>query len=239
MTVSTYLFTGTVFFYCLGTLLSIATRKKENLALWISNLVAAIGSLAGTCLGVRTLLTGEEWNVTWNGLLPGLEYSFKLDRLGAFFLLIICAAGLVVSLYSIGYEKEYLGRKSVGFLGSMYNLFLLSMVLVVSAANAFLFVVVWELMAIVSYFLVTFEHEDRNVRKAGFVYIVMTHVGTLFILLALFMLYRASGSFEFASFKGLNLSSGQKNWIFVLALIGFGTKAGITPLHVWLPRAHP
>jgi hydrogenase-4 component B len=239
MTISTYLFAGTVFFYCLGALLSLINRKKASWTLWISNLAAGIGSLAGVCLGVRTLLTGMAWESTCGALLPGLEYSFRLDRLSGFFLLIICAIGFIVSIYSIGYEKEYLGRKSVGFLGSMYNLFLLSMVLVLSAANAFLFVVVWELMAIVSYFLVTFEHEERSVRRAGFVYIVMTHIGTLFILLAFFMLYRASGSLEFASFKGLNLTSEQKNWVFVLALIGFGIKAGIAPLHIWLPRAHP
>lgn len=238
MTANTYLFTGTVFFYCLGSLASILAYRSR-VAGWMAHIPGALACGLGTLLGLRILLNGETVTVDWGSIIVGLNYSFSLDKLGGFFLLIVCGVGLVGMIYSQGYVQEYLGRKNVGFLGCMYNLFLLSMVLVVSAANAFLFLSVWEVMAIVSYFLVTFEHEEPGVRRAGFIYVVMTHFGTIFIALAFLLLYRASGSLEFAAFKGLALSPYQKNLVFVFFLIGLGTKAGIVPLHIWLPRAHP
>ncbi|MCL5045829.1 MAG: hydrogenase 4 subunit B, partial [Actinobacteria bacterium] len=111
----------------------------------------------------------------------------------------------------------------------------------VSVSDGLGFLVVWELMTLVSYLLVAAGSAGDEGRNAGFVYIVMTHVGTAFITLAFLILFGATGSFDFAAWRlaGPSLSPAVRNWAFVLAFIGFGTKAGIVPLHVWLPRAHP
>src|SRR5262249_983513 len=128
-----------------------------------------------------------------------------------------------------------------GLLGSLYNGFLLSMTLVVLADNAFFFLIVWELMSLVSYFLVVTEHEKLDVRHAGFFYLIMTHVGTMFVILTFLIFFQESGSFSFEAFRHSEqpLPEGMRTLAFVVALIGFGTKAGIVPLHVWLPYAHP
>jgi hydrogenase-4 component B len=112
---------------------------------------------------------------------------------------------------------------------------------VVSADNAIMFLIVWELMSVISFFLVIFDHEKPETRKAGFIYIIMTHIGTGFILLSFLILAGASGSFSFENFSayGSTMPQLQKDLVFLFALIGFGAKAGIVPLHIWLPYAHP
>ncbi|HWJ03025.1 MAG TPA: hydrogenase 4 subunit B [Verrucomicrobiae bacterium] len=234
-----YLFIGTVFFYCLGALLGVLAQGRDRLAKWLSFLPGLLASCCGLATAIGILSSQKVIKLAWGNLMPGFEYGLRIDMLAAFFLAMICGVGMVGAVYSLGYVKEYFGRKNVGFLGSMYNLFLLSMVMVVSAANTFVFLMVWEVMAIVSYFLVTFEHEKPGVRKAGFIYVVMTHIGTGFLTLGLLILYRVSGSLDFAAFGGLSLSPLQKDLVFILTLVGLGTKAGIVPFHIWLPRAHP
>ena len=115
------------------------------------------------------------------------------------------------------------------------------MTLVVIADNGFFFLIVWELMSLFSYFLVVTEHEKSDVRYAGLFYLIMTHVGTAFILLTFLLLFQGSGSFSFDAFRQPEqpLPENMRTMAFLTALIGFGTKAGIVPLHVWLPYAHP
>jgi hydrogenase-4 component B len=115
------------------------------------------------------------------------------------------------------------------------------MILVVTADNALLFLIVWEAMSLLSYFLVVFEHEKPENVHAGFVYLVMTHVGTAFLVLLFLLFYQQSGSFDFATFRSAtgSLPEITRTLAFVFALIGFGTKAGLVPLHIWLPYAHP
>ena len=170
-----------------------------------------------------------------------LKFGFFVDRLSAFFILIISISVFAVSIYSTGYVREYFGKKNVGYLGFLYNIFILSMILVTSADNAIMFLIVWELMSVVSYFLVVYEHEKPETRKAGFIYIVMTHIGTGFIMISFLIFVGTSGSFSFGTFAeaGKTMTPLLKDLAFIFALIGFGTKAGIVPLHIWLPYAHP
>jgi len=168
-----------------------------------------------------------------------LNFAFVVDKLSAFFILVISITTLAVSIYSLGYVREYFGKKNIGYLGFLYNIFILSMILVVTANNVVMFLIVWELMSIVSYFLVIFEHEKPDSRKAGFIYILMTHIGTGFIILSFLILAGGSGSFNFESMSNVSLAPVLKDLAFLFALIGFGTKAGIVPLHIWLPYAHP
>ena len=124
-------------------------------------------------------------------------------------------------------------------LGFFNNLFIAAMLLVVSVANAFYFLIFWESMTLASYFLVIFEQEKKESVSAGYLYFLIAHIGTALIMLAFFVLYRHTGSFDFSSFRNASLPQATKNLVFLLAFFGFGAKAGIVPLHIWLPRAHP
>ena len=103
-----------------------------------------------------------------------------------------------------------------------------------------LFLVAWEVMSLASFFLVTFEHEDERTQQAGWTYLVATHLGTAFLLALFVLLGRAGGSMDFAAFGPAGrLAPAGASLLFILAVVGFGTKAGFMPLHVWLPEAHP
>ncbi len=166
-----------------------------------------------------------------------LEFLFFADSLSGFFIIVISLLALAVSLFSIGYARGVTHAKTMGFL---FNLFILSMYAVVTSANIITFLVCWETMSIVSYFLVTLERDEESAR-AGTVYAVMTHIGTACIIASFLVLYHYAGHADFAGMRAaaFSLPGEIKSLVFILFLIGFGTKAGIIPLHTWLPRAHP
>ncbi len=207
----------------------------------IAHGLAGGGSLLGIGLGIVGFLAPDPLRLSLQSTLPLLTFAIRLDPLAAFFVLTISLVGLAVSVYALGYVTEFYGRVSVGALGSLYNGFLFSMTLVVIADNGFFFLIVWELMSLVSYFLVVTEHEKSEVRYAGLFYLIMTHVGTAFIILTFLIFFQGAGSFSFEAFRhpAQPLPEGLRTLAFLAALIGFGTKAGIVPLHVWLPYAHP
>ena len=126
-------------------------------------------------------------------------------------------------------------------LGAFFNLLLLATTLVFLADNAFFFLIAWEIMALSAYCLVSFEHEHEETRNAGVLYFVMSHIGTGCLILGFLLLFQASGSYDFDSFHALGdkMPAGQRNVVFLLFLFGFGVKAGMVPLHIWLPVAHP
>lgn len=233
------LFYGVIIFFLIGATLSIVFNKKDRLATYCSFLSASIASVFGIIFSLSVIF-GEPFSLSISGS-SFLKFGFFVDRLSAFFILVISIAVFAVSIYSIGYIREYYGKKNIGYLGFLYNIFILSMILVVSANNAIMFLIVWELMSVISFFLVIFEHEKPETRKAGFIYIVMTHIGTGFILFSFLILAGASGDFSFESFSayGSTMPPLLKDLAFLFALIGFGAKAGIVPLHIWLPYAHP
>lgn len=166
------------------------------------------------------------------------KFEIVIDGISSFFLLIVGLISFAVSIYSISYSKKYDDRKNNSSLGMFFNIFIMSMVLVLVSNNAFFFLIFWELMSLTSFFLVIYEHEDRSNIKSGLNYLVMTHFGTGFILASFFVMYTQTGSFSFDSFSN-GLPSYARDIAFVLAFIGFGTKAGIIPFHAWLPKAHP
>jgi formate hydrogenlyase subunit 3/multisubunit Na+/H+ antiporter MnhD subunit len=163
-----------------------------------------------------------------------------VDALGAFFLLPVLGLSALGAVYGGDYLLAYRHEKSLGVPWFFFNAFVAGMVLVVVARTAFLFLVAWEVMSVAAYFLVTFEHEKVEVRKAGWVYLVATHFGVAFLFLAFVLLGRGAGGLEFEAFRHMPpLAAGSYGLIFVLALVGFGAKAGFVPFHVWLPDAHP
>ena len=175
---------------------------------------------------------GLETVIPWN--VPLGSFHLKLDALSAFFLLLVLLLSCLTALYGTGYLKNQEGRRNLGFHWFFFYLLTASMALVVTARNSLLFLVAWELMTLASYFLVTFEHEKREVRRAGLLYLIASHVGTAFLLV--FFLSIGDANMNFVS---LPPSAAPPHWLFLCALIGFGTKAGLVPLHIWLPEAHP
>ena len=203
----------------------------------------ALGSNLAMALSLNIILTGSVLSLSSSILAPihGSLMELRVGGLGAFFILMIGLVTLPVSIYSIGYCRQYYGKHSLKALGFLTNIFVLSMILVPSANDVFSFLVFWETMSLASFFLVVYEHENGSSIKSGLTYIVMTHFGTAFITASFLVLYSYTGSLSFDSFRNpaLPIPVFIKEVAFVLALIGFGSKAGLVPLHIWLPQAHP
>lgn len=235
------LFLSTEGLLVLGSLLSLLTLRKPRLSIITAHTCAGLACLGGILLGLISLSAGFTFAFTLPWSVFHMAQQFTIGPLEAFFILVISVLGLAVSVFSYGYTKHYIGKYNLGTLGCLFNLFILSMVSLVASGSSLMFLFFWELMSMVSYFLVVYEHMDKQVRRAGFIYVVMTHIGTAFIAIAFFMLAAPSGDFSFAGMTqaAAQLPAGQKDLLFILLTLGFGTKAGIIPLHIWLPKAHP
>jgi formate hydrogenlyase subunit 3/multisubunit Na+/H+ antiporter MnhD subunit len=170
--------------------------------------------------------------------LPELPFHLRLDPLSAFFLLLLGCASACISLFSSGYFRSEEGA-APGLLGLQYHVFLAAMALVLVADDAYLFMVAWETMALASFFLVTTDHRKAEIRRAGYLYLLIAHVGAIAILLCFGVLQGGRGDYTFDAMRGVTLPGAWPSVAFFLALAGFGAKAGLLPLHVWLPEAHP
>ncbi len=170
--------------------------------------------------------------------LPDLPFHARLDALSAFFLLLLGSVAAAVSVFYAGYARA--GEATPPGLQCLaYHLFLASMALVLLADDAYFFMVAWETMALSSFFLVTSEHGSAEIRRAGYLYLLIAHLGAISILLCFGVLQAGSGDYSFEGMRNLQQPAGWASVAFLLALAGFGAKAGIVPLHVWLPEAHP
>ena len=227
--------------YAAGLLLPFCFPARPRVQNILAHGLAGVAGVSGICLGIMGLLAAEPFATSVPSTLPLLTFAIRLDPLASFFLFTISLVSLAASIYALGYVRKFYGRVSISLLGSLVNGFLLSMTLVVIADNGFFFLIAWELMSLFSYFLVVTEHEKSDVRYAGLFYLIMTHVGTAFIILTFLLLFQGSGSFSFDAFRQPDqaLPDSMRTMAFLTALLGFGTKAGIVPLHVWLPYAHP
>ena len=170
----------------------------------------------------------------------GFSLDYSIDPLAAWFLIVLSTLALPIAIFSIGYARHApLEGRSV-FLGIAFNVLLLSVELVFIAADVIAFLFAWELMTLATAALVATEYENLETRRAAYLYLVMSHVGTGALIAAFFILASASGSVSLATLLAGNVLSGPlRDLVFVLFFIGFGVKAGIIPLHVWLPEAHP
>jgi formate hydrogenlyase subunit 3/multisubunit Na+/H+ antiporter MnhD subunit len=170
--------------------------------------------------------------------LPHLPMHLHRDALASLFLFLLGGASAGISVFAAGYFRRGHGT-SAGLLCLQYHLFLASMGFLLLADDAYAFMVAWETMALSSYFLVTSQHSLPEIRRAGFLYLLMAHVGALAILLAFGVMQGGSWQFTFEAMRGAHLTPFWAAVAFLLALLGFGAKAGLVPLHVWLPEAHP
>lgn len=235
------LFFASIIVLFAGAVATLALWRTPSLSRLAGYGAACIGSVAAGVYAVSILLAGTTAQFSFLTVASYPIFSFSIDALSAFFILLISVAGAAVSLFAFSYAEHYEGKYNIGQLGSLYNLFICAMLLVVASANVIAFLVFWELMSILSYFLVTYEHKKESALKAGLLYAVMTHIGTIFLTIAFFVFFKETGSFQFADFRALGeqIPQAVQNLIFVFIVIGFGSKAGIVPLHIWLPEAHP
>jgi formate hydrogenlyase subunit 3/multisubunit Na+/H+ antiporter MnhD subunit len=210
-------------------------RSRTTLVGWLSALMAAAAGVAA----VATLTGGARMSVYLAGVLPLAGVRLELDPLGAVFVAATALVALPASIFAVGYCRHGLSGRVVQ---ATYPLFVLSLLLVPTAASASTFLVLWELMALTSLVLVLAEHRHHPAaREAGWWYAVMTHLGLVLILVAFFLLAAHAPGDSFAALRraGPSLSPLTGGLVFLAALGGFGSKAGVVPLHVWLPRAHP
>jgi formate hydrogenlyase subunit 3/multisubunit Na+/H+ antiporter MnhD subunit len=194
-----------------------------------------VGCAFGVIPAVNVLLGGQSQSIRTAWDVPYGSLFLELDPLSGFFLIPVFVLCALAAIYGADYLDAYRGRKSLAPPWFFFNLLVASMVVVILARNGVLFLMAWEMMALSSFFLVTFEDEKESTRQAGWTYLVASHIGTAFLLVMFILLGKANGSLDFDRFSA---SSGS-GLLFVLALVGFGTKAGFIPLHVWLPEAHP
>src|SRR4051812_47580368 len=201
----------------------------------ISFAFAALGS-ASQAAASWTVLAGGA-TVTWTLPVgsPLFSWTLRLDPLSAWFNLALALLAFAVSVYSIGYVRK---SRLMGF---FYNLLLMSLTLVFTAANAFFFLTAWELMTITAYCLITYEHQKPEARRAAMVFFIMSHAGSGLLLAGFLVLAAFTGTMDFARLHLLasQLPFGAQNAVFLLFFAGFGVKSGIVPLHIWLPDAHP
>jgi hydrogenase-4 component B len=186
-------------------------------------------------------LTSSEVFIDKIGLgLPWLPWQVRFDNLSGFFFLIIGIAVSAVSIYGPGYVSAFEESKHPFAVLSLFSgLFIAGMLLVLLADDAFFFMIAWELMSVASYFLVAFQHDNPANRRAAFLYLLMAEIGALAIILGFGVLASFADGFTFDALREARLSTAWASIAFVLALLGFGMKAGLVPVHVWLPEAHP
>lgn len=168
--------------------------------------------------------------------LPWIGARFRIDALSAFFLVVVNLGGATASLYGLGYGRA---ERSPERVLPFFPAFLASMNLVLVADDAYAFLLSWEFMSLSSWALVMAHHRDHDNARAGYVYLVMASFGTLALLLAFALLAGPAGGYAFDAMRTAGPPPGVAGLAFILALIGAGSKAGIVPLHVWLPLAHP
>ncbi len=193
----------------------------------IIGLIPTIEALSGTPVAPL--------RAPWN--MPLGTIALGLDGLSAFFLLPILGLGALSAVYGAGYLQPYSKSRSLASSWFLLNVLNASMIMVVLARSVLLFLLAWEVMSLSSFFLVAFENDKGEVRQASWTYLIATHLGTAFLLAMFLLLARDAGTLDFSQLGGLTPALAGS--CFVLAVVGFGTKAGILPFHVWLPEAHP
>ncbi len=233
----------TVLLSCIGVLLAtgivaVAGAGWKGLA---SNLVYAAALAAGAVMlsvGLSALAAAPSGAETLDlpvGL-PWLGAHFRLDALSAFFLVVVNLGGFTASLYGLGYGNR---EESPGRVLPFFPAFLAGMNLVVLADDAFTFLLSWEFMSLASWALVMAHHRVHDNARAGYIYLLMASFGTLALLLAFGLLAGPAGGYAFSAIRAAPPSAGLAAAVLALALLGAGSKAGLVPLHVWLPLAHP
>ena len=225
----------------LAILAAVIFSAPLRLKVWMALGAVGIIAIASVIPAVGVLLGGRDvMIVAMQSPLFGAE-MLAIDPLSAFMLIIISIAGIATTLYSRGYLEHYLNKKSSAHISLHYFslvVMVLSMMMVVVSSGGFSFLLAWELMTIASFLLILFDAQRAEVMRAALAYLVMMHIGFILLVAGFATSHAICGSANFADLP-LCFAQGKTLLIFVLFLLGFGMKAGLFPMHVWLPEAHP
>ncbi len=221
-----------------GGLLAVITSRSARLASALGASSAFAGGAIGVVFALGALRTdqGDVLALAWQ--VPGGAFHVAVDPLSAFFLVPVFGVPALAAVYGHDYLLAYRAHKSLGLPWLAFNVLVASMAVVLVARQAVLFLVAWEVMSLSGYVLVTFENEDREVSRAGWTYLVATHIGTACLVALFLLLGRRASSFDFDAFAAAAGHPAPYALMLALAIVGFGTKAGFVPCHVWLPEAH-
>ena len=233
------LFLGALVTLLAGALAALAAGRRPRLALLLGSAAACLGGAMGLA-GVLPFLLGAapaELALAWAA--PIGAFHLRLDPLAAFFLAALFTLTVPASVYGVGYMGSRRPGRSLAAFAAFFDLLVASIALVFSAADGVLFLVSWEVMTVATFALVTYDDDQADVRSAGYTFLVASHLGTAFLFALFVLLAAGSGDFDFVRFEALRGAARAPALLFALALVGFGTKAGLVPLHVWLPEAHP
>src|SRR5712691_4067396 len=233
-------FTVAIGLLVLGGVAAVLLGARSPVAQAAGQAGAISGSALGLVVAIRVLVTGQVEGMSGAWPMPGGGLHLEIDALSAFFLLPVFGLSVVTGLYGRSYLAG--GDSGRGSAATWFHLNLLTaaMALVITARDGLLFLLAWEIMALAPFFLVIFNDRQASVRHAAWTYLAATHLGTAFLLVLFVMVGGLAGTSDFSGYAAAlrdhpTLSSG----VFLLALVGFGSKAGIVPAHVWLPEAHP
>ncbi|MDP2811820.1 MAG: hydrogenase 4 subunit B [Rhodocyclaceae bacterium] len=225
---------------CVWLAIGLAGLSMPRNLRFIGKVLFPLGALVGLWVGLvalRFLGQPAETAILAIGL-PTLPFHLRLDNLTAVFALLLGFTSVGISIFAVGYFRQN-ESAALGLLCFEYHLFLASMLMVLLADDAYAFMVAWESMALSSFFLVTTDHRHEAIRSAGYLYLLIAHIGAISILLAFGVMTGGAGDYSFAGMRAQELSPFWASVAFLLALVGFGAKAGLLPVHVWLPEAHP
>ncbi len=221
--------------------LAVAAHRTARLGRWAAyagSLLASVmtATLGAQALGRATPLRGR----LFYHAASGLELRYRVDALAGWFLIVLAVLGAAVAVYAVSYFAHEPRAARVAFVGTGFNLLLGALELTFVADDVIGFLLAWEIVTLATSALVATEHERAPTRRAAFLYLAMSHVGTGCLIAGFFLLARGTGSLAFADLLGRHAAAvPHRDLVFLLFLAGFGTKAGMIPLHVWLPEAHP
>jgi hydrogenase-4 component B len=218
-----------------GALLALVLKKNDSAAKGVACLFGAVAATLAVAAGL-TGIFGQGVLASYYTPLSFAQFSLLLNPLSGLILLLINVLAFAAWIYGFSYFNEYEGK--AGYIGFFMNLFTLAMNYVVTSDNAFWFLVFFELMSMTSYFLVIVDHTEEG-NRGGLMYLIVAHVGFLLIMISYMIMATQTGSLEFQSFRYSQFAPETASLAFMLAFFGFGCKAGIVPLHSWLPQAHP
>jgi hydrogenase-4 component B len=237
------LFMGALIFALLGSLLAPLIGGRAVWCNRLSSVTLALAAVMGILTGILVMLDGGFHIFVVGSTLFGQTFfsiSFTVDAIQGFFLLTVSILVLAVAIYINGYNQRYLGQYDPGIIGGLLNLFYLAMVCSICADNVIFFLLSWEVLSLCSYLLIVYECRKDGVGNGGLFYLVMTHAGTGLIMAAFLLMSWYSGSYDFSSMGqvGQVMPDTMRSFAFLAFLLGFGAKAGMVPLQVWMPYAY-
>lgn len=225
-----------------GVLLVLFMKTSESISK-LGRIITLLGDVAigiAAAAGISGSFADQSYVFFWN--LPLGQALFSLRPLSSFFVLILATVTALAAIFAPSYLEHYqYSVRRIKYHWTFFLLLTISMMLVVTAGNAAFFMLAWEAMSLTSFLLVIFQYEKQEARTAGWIYLVFTHLGAACLLIMFALLGKSAGSYNFEAIRSHseNFSPTLRATVFILALVGFGMKAGIFPFYAWLPEAHP